>query len=202
MTAARRFIVALAVMVVLAGAAWAPARAQSSATMTELTLDSNTGDLVPGAATVPSFHMNFLLDDASRLNGVPLGMTHDLEISLTSPNSPVFNFLFSPSPQFGIGYDPIAGASRAYVGLTWRLFTENAIYGRFGLAGSFDPPVRANLGGPPLAPLMLHGAVEFGYRVDTTNSLSLAIDQGFAPQDHGTGPLPVDNFLLRFGGKF
>ncbi|MGH6991043.1 MAG: hypothetical protein ACREE3_14180, partial [Stellaceae bacterium] len=125
-----------------------------------------------------------------------------VEISLTSPNTPVFNFLFSPRPQFGIGYDPVAGASRAYIGLTWSLFADNSIYGRFGLAGSYNSPVRAGSGEQQLAPLMFHGAVEFGYRLDRVNSLSLAIDQGVAPDNHGSGPQPIDNFLLRFGGKF
>lgn len=204
MSVARRCGMAVAIAAALAAFAPIPAAwAQTSDTTTRLTLDSNTGNLVPGAATVPSFHMNFMLDDASRLGGTPIGTTHDLEISLTSPNSPAFNFLFSPRPQFGIGYDPAGGASRAYVGLTWNLFTDSAIYGRFGLAGSFDPAI-----GPAanhhvtLAPLMIHGAVEFGYRIDPVNSLSLAVDQGIVPDNHGSGPEPVDNFVLRYGGKF
>jgi hypothetical protein len=195
---------AFAIAGAVGAAAAMPAWAQSTDNTVRLTLDSNTGNLVPGDATVPSFHMNFLLDDAARLSGVPMGSTRDLEISLTSPNLPVFNFLFSPRPQFGIGYDPVAGANRAYIGLTWNLFTASSIYGQFGLAGSFDQ----GIGGAdsahraPLAPLMLHGAVEFGYHLDAVNSVSLAIDQGVAPTYHGAGPEPIDDFLLRYGGKF
>jgi hypothetical protein len=168
-----------------------------------LALDSNTGNLVPGAATVPAFHMDFLLDDAQRLGGTPLGSTRDLEISLTSPNNAVFRFLFSPRPQFGIGYDPVSGANRGYAGLTWDLFTDTSIYGRLGLASSFE----SGGGGVQarqldLAPLMFHGAVEFGYRFDPQNSVSFAIDEGLAPSWHGAGPESVDNFILRYGTKF
>jgi hypothetical protein len=205
MTTRGRVAVALAVAATLATQGAASGRAQAADDGVRLTLDSNTGNLVPGAATVPAFHMDFLLDDAGRLDGVPLGTTHDLEISLTSPNSPVFHFLFSPRAQFGIGYDPIEGASRAYIGLTWNLLSDNSIYGNLGLAGSFDPGgagAASVAGRVPDAPLMFHGAVEFGYRVDQNSSLSLAIDQGVVPNAHGSGPEPIDNFLLRFGGKF
>lgn len=204
----RRFFAFVAAGVLASGLmSAAPVRAQmlipTPTPTTTLTLDSNTGGLVPGAATVPAFHMDFLLDDARRLSDAPLGSTRDLEISLTSPNNAVFRFLFSPRPQFGIGYDPISGTSHGYAGLTWDLFTDNAIYGRFGLAGSFD----SGVGGPlsrrlDVAPLMFHSAVEFGYRLDQRNSVSLAIDQGLAPPYHGAGPESVDNFILRYGTKF
>ncbi|HEX4110917.1 MAG TPA: hypothetical protein VH020_00140 [Stellaceae bacterium] len=168
-----------------------------------LTLDTNSGNLVPGAATVPAFHMDFLLDDARRLSEAPIGSTRDLEISLTSPNSPVFRFLFSPRAQFGIGYDPVSGTSRGYAGLTWDLFTDSSIYGRLGLATSFDPGIGGfEASRLDVAPLMFHGAVEFGYRLDQQNSVSFAIDEGLAPAMHGAGSESVDNFILRYGTKF
>ena len=185
-----------------------PADAQSSTSpaTTRLTIDGNTGDLVPGlAAAAPVFHMDFLLDDARRLSEATLGTTRDLEISLTSPNNSVFRFMFSPRAQFGFGYDPVSGASRGYAGLTWDLFTENSIYGRLGLASSFDA---GGLGGGlperrmQIAPVTFHGAIELGYRFDQKNSVSLAIDQGVVPIARGNNPETVDNFVLRFGRKF
>jgi hypothetical protein len=188
-------------------AAFAPARAQVNLSTINnslsLTLDGNTGSLLPGPDNASSFHMNFLLDDTRRMTDTPLGTTHDLEISLTSPNNSVFRFMFSPRPQFGIGYDPISGTNRAYAGITWDLFSMNSWFGHFGLASSFDP----GLGSPEArrfddAPLMFHGAVEFGYRFNESNALLFAIDQGVAPYAHGMAVGPIDNFTLRYGTKF
>ena len=168
-----------------------------------LTVDSNTGNLLTGAnAGATPFHMSFLLDDPLRMSNTALATTHDLEISLTSPNNAAFRFMFSPRPQFGIGFDPISGTNRAYGALTWNLFSDEALFGNFGLASSFDP----GLGGPDgrridEAPLMFHGAFELGYRLDTQNSLMFAIDQGVAPGVHGAGAEP-DNFILQYGTKF
>lgn len=194
------FVTVLAVGAVLGG----PARAQVNTTnnSVSLTLDGNTGGLLTGAGAGSSFHMNFLLDDPVRMSDTPIGSTRDLEISLTSPNNSVFRFMFSPRPQFGIGFDPLSGTSRAYGGLTWDLFSTPSFFGHFGLATSFN----SGLGGPDArrldeAPLMFHGAVEFGYRLDTQNSLLFAIDQGVAPGARGTAAEP-DNFILRYGTKF
>jgi hypothetical protein len=181
-----------------------PARAQTNPVPGHtigLTLDSNSGNLVTGPDG-DSFHMNFLLDDARRLADAPIGSTRDLEISLTSPNTPAFRFLFSPRPQFGIGFDPLSGTNRAYAGLTWDLFSAGSLFGHFGLASSFDP----GLGGVDPrrldeAPLMFHGAVEFGYRFDPQDSLLFALDQGVAAGPRA-GPTAVDDFTLRFGRKF
>jgi hypothetical protein len=208
MSAARFATSALALCAVLAlAAASAPARAQVKVNTIDnsvsLTLDGNTGSLLPGPDNASSFHMDFLLDDTRRMTDTPLGTTRDLEISLTAPNNSVFRFLFSPRPQFGIGYDPISGTNRAYAGMTWDLFSANSWFGHFGLASSFDP----GIGGPDTrrfdeAPLMFHGAVEFGYRFDQSNALLFAIDQGVAPYARGMGVGPIDNFTLRYGTKF
>jgi len=172
---------------------------------TFLALDLGNG-LVPGAATVPQFHMDFLLDDVVRLSGVPTGSTQDLEISLTSPDTGVFRFLFSPRAQFGVGSDPLSGVNRAYAGLTWNLFNRDSMYGNLGLAGSFDPSSSGYDTDPlhrtVLAPLMFHGAVEFGYRIDQKNTLSLSLDQGVAAISRGPGPESIDNISLRYGLKF
>lgn len=183
-----------------------PARAQMQIggvnNSVSLMFDSNTGNLMTGPQSTPTFHMNFLLDDPLRMSATEIGTTRDLEISLTSPNNSVFRFMFSPRPQFGIGYDPISGTNRAYGGLTWGLFSTGSLFGNFGLAGSFDP----GIGGPDArrfdeAPLMFHSALELGYRFDTQNTLMFAIDQGVAPGIRGAGAEP-DNFMLRYGTKF
>jgi len=189
-------------------AAFAPAHAQVKVSTVNnsvsLTLDSNSGSLLPGPDNASSFHMNFLLDDSRRMTATPLGTTRDFELSLTSPNNSVFRFIFSPRPQFGIGYDPLSGTNRAYAGMTWDLFSTSSWFGHFGLASSFDP----GFGGPfarrfDEAPLMFHGALEFGYRFNESNALLFAIDQGVAPYAHGTGVGPtIDNFTLRYGTRF
>jgi hypothetical protein len=196
-----RFAVALAVAMAICAATGGGVRAQSNGV--SLTLDSNTGSPLTGADAGSSFHMNFLLDDARRMSATEIGTTRDLEISLTAPNNSVFRFMFSPRPQFGIGYDPVSGTNRAYAGLTWNLFSANSLYGHFGVAGSFDP----GIGGIDLrrgdeAPLMFHGALEFGYRLDQQNNLLFAVDQSVAPGAHGPGSEPADNFMFRFGRKF
>ncbi len=188
-------------------AAFAPACAQVNLSTinnsVSLTLDGNAGSLLPSTANSSTFHMNFLLDDTRRMTDLPLGTTRDLEISFTSPNNSVFRFMFSPRPQFGVGYDPISGTNRAYAGMTWDLFTANSWFGHFGLASSFDP----GIGGPnprrfDEAPLMFHGALEFGYRFNDSNALLFAIDQGVAPYARSMGVGPIDNFTLRYGTKF
>jgi len=208
MSAGRFATSALAMLAALAlAAALTPARAQMNLSTVNnsvsLTLDSNTGSLLPGPDNASSFHMNFLLDDARRMTDTPLGTTRDFEISLTSPNNSVFRFIFSPRPQFGFGYDPMSGTNRAYAGMTWDLFSTNSWFGHFGLASTFDP----GLGGSfprrfDEAPLMFHGALEFGYRFSESDALLFAIDQGVAPYARGMGSGPIGNFTLRYGTKF
>jgi hypothetical protein len=133
------------------GAAFAPACAQANVSTINksgsLTFDANTGSVLAAADNPSTFHMNFLLDDTRRMTDTPHGTTHDLEISLTSPNNSVFRFMFSPRPQFGIGYDPISGTNRACAGMTWGLFSTNSWFGHFDLASSFDPGIARTLGG-------------------------------------------------------
>lgn len=195
-------LAAVALCVALAPSARAQMQPGGAGASLTLTLDSSTGNLLGGADAGSPFHMSFLLDDALRMSNTAIGTTRDLEISMTAPNNSVFRFMFSPRPQFGIGFDPISGTNRAYGGLTWNLFSDKALFGNFGLASSFDP----GLGGTDgrridEAPLMFHGAFELGYRLDTQDSLMFAIDQGVAPGVHGVGGEP-DNFILRYGTKF
>jgi hypothetical protein len=206
MSVPRSSLLVVALCVALTALLAAADLARAAGVTTSVNINGDDGDLVPGAATVPAFHMDFLLNDVGRLDAAPAGTTQNLEISLTAPNNSVMRFLFSPRTQFGVGYDPIAGANRAYAALTWNLFKDDAIYGNLGVAGSFDPALGGGGTDPMhrtvLAPLMFHSAVEFGYSFSSQNSLSLAVDQGVIPVNHGAGPEPVDNFVLRYGLKF
>jgi hypothetical protein len=163
------------------------------------------GPMAPGAAAPPDFHLDFLLEDPARsaLRG-PGSNSTNLEITLTSPNNDAFHFLFSPRPQFGFGVDKTTGANRGYAGLTWNLFDSDTVFGNLGLVGTYDPgstspydPQRRPLG----PPLMLHGALEFGYHLGEQHSLSLRLDEGRAPELRLNGETS-DNLRLRYGLKF
>jgi len=165
------------------------------------TIAVNGGALVRGAAPLPEFHLDFLLDEPARSTSQPLISDH-LEIALTSPDNSVFQLLFSPRPQFGIGFDRATGSNRSYAGLTWNLFDSSTMFSNFALAGSYDS-ANANdpthrLLGPPL---MLHGALELGYHFDDKNSLSLSLDQA-RTTDFRLGGEVSDNLHLRYGIKF
>jgi hypothetical protein len=161
----------------------------------------NGNALVPGSAPLPEFHLDFILDDPAGHSLAAPG-TGNLEIALTSPDSGVFRFLFSPRPQFGFNLDPTTG-NRGYAGLTWNLFDGNHLFGNFGLAGSYADPGAPNdpLHRPLGPPIMLHGALELGYHIGTQHSLSLSLDQGRAPAA-GLGGETSDNLRLRYGLRF
>ncbi len=161
------------------------------------------GALVRGGAPLPQFSLDYLLKDAARA-GMPLvGAGENLEIAVTAPDSGVFRFLFSPRPQFGFGVDRATGANRSYAGLTWNVFDSSSVFGNVGVAGTYDVPGNFDPLHRSLAqPLTLHGAVEFGYHLDSQNSLSLSLDHGNAPELRlgGSGD---DNLLrLHYGLKF
>jgi hypothetical protein len=166
-----------------------------------LTLDG--GPLVRGNAPMPEFHLNFL-GNSVPLASNPPGSSPDFDISVTSPHNGVFQFLFSPRPQFGFGYDPLTGDNRGYAGLTWNLFDDKGVFGSVGLAGSYDPgldtlydPLRRSLG----PPLMLRGALEFGYRLGDQHSFSLRLDEDRTP-DFRLNSETLDALRLRYGLKF
>jgi hypothetical protein len=165
------------------------------------TLLVDGGTLVRGGAPMPEFHLNFLGDGAAVL---PPGGSPDLNIAVTSPDNGVFHFLFSPRPQFGFGYDRLTGENRGYAGLTWSLFDDHSLFGSVGLAGSYsagldglDDPVRRSLG----PPLMLHGALEFGYKLGDQHSISLRLDEGRAPEFR-LNTETTDDLRLRYGLRF
>ena len=190
------------VATLLLGAGSLPAAAADQAE--PLTLSG--GASLPDAATAPSFHFDFLLDDPVRAYLKPGDSISNLEITLTSPNSSAFHFLFSPRPQFGFTGDSTAGINRSYAGLSWNLFNTSGLYGNLGLGGTYDTstgtpndPLRR----PLTAPLMLHGGLELGYQFSDQHSLSLRLDEGVSPILRLNGEnSSSDYFRLRYGLKF
>jgi hypothetical protein len=184
----------------LAGlAAAAPALAAGQPTPLSLNGDAPAR----GTTEQPELHLDYLLNDPLRRGATPQLGGDNLEIALSSPDIGVFRFLFSPRPQFGMSLDKVAG-NRGYAGLTWNLFDSGSVFGNVGLAGSYDPgsaapndPFHHALG----PPLMLHGALEFGYHLGPQHSLSLSLDQGRSPEFRLNGET-TDNLRLRYGLKF
>lgn len=167
-----------------------------------LTLQVQGGGLVRGGAPLPEVHLNFLPD--TPLHPATNAAGDDLEISLDSPGSGVFHFLFSPRPQLGFGYDRLTEVNRGYAGLTWSFFGNDRIFGNLALGGTYDPgsttPFDA-LRRPLGAPLMMHGALEFGYQFGDQHSLSLRFDEGRSV-DLRLNAESSDNLSLRYGMKF
>ena len=166
-------------------------------------LNANSGAFVRGAAPLPEFHLNFLLEDPTRRGLQPLAGGDNLEIALNSPDTGVFRFLFSPRAQFGLSLDKIGG-NRGYAGVTWNVFDSETLFGNLGIAGTYDP----NAGAPadplrrPLGPsVLVHGALEFGYHIGTRHSLSLSLDQS-RPPEFKLNAEATDNLRLRYGLKF
>ena len=157
-----------------------------------------------GVVEQPELHLDYLLNDPTRRGAAPSLGSDNLEIALSSPDSGVFRFLFSPRPQFGLSLDKVTG-SRGYAGLTWNLFDSDSLSGNVGLAGSYDPgagapndPLGRTLATPSLT---LHGALELGYHIGARHSLSLSLDQGRTP-DLKLNAETTDNLRLRYGLKF
>ncbi len=193
-----RAVLGFATLACIAGAA-APASAGGQTTQLPLNGDA----LTRSAAEQPEMHLDYLLNDPTR-RGAPAQLGGDnLEIALSSPDTGVFRFLFSPRPQFGLSLDKVTG-NRGYAGLTWNLFDSNSVFGNVGLAGSYDPgsslpndPLHRSLG----SSLTLHGALELGYHIGAQHSLSLSLDQGRTPDLKLNGET-TDNLRLRYGLKF
>jgi len=177
-------------LVVSTGAAFAGGQTQSI---------NLGGTLQRGGAPLPEFHLDFL---PSTPPAPALGGSGNLEIALASPDASGFSFLFSPRPQFGFGFDRATGTNRAYAGLTWNLFDSSTVFSNIGVAGSSDVGAAANE--PPRRffgpPLMLHGALQFGYHLGEQQSLSLSLTQEHAPELRGGEA--SDNLRLRYGLKF
>jgi len=164
----------------------------------------DNGTLVRGGAPLPEFHLNLLPDDSVSRGPSPSGGADNLDISLTSPGTGVFHFLFSPRPQFGFGLDRMTGVNRGFAGLTWNLFDNDRLFGSVGLGGTYDPGATTpfdTLHRPLGPPLMMRGALEFGYQFGGQHSISLRLDEGRAADLRLNGE-NSDNLQLRYGVKF
>ncbi|MGO8914901.1 MAG: hypothetical protein ACLQJR_03220 [Stellaceae bacterium] len=160
--------------------------------------------LVRGGAPLPDFRLNFLPNDPVSQGLNPAGGSNNLEIALTSPGTGVFHFLFSPRPQLGFGLDRMTGVNRGYAGLSWSLFDNDRLFGSVGLGGTYDPGSNTpfdQLRRPLGPPLMMRGALEFGYQFGDQHSLSLRLDEG-RPADLRLNGENSDNLQLRYGVKF
>lgn len=192
-------------LLVLGGAlALAIGAGPASAADQQQRLTVNGETLVRGGAPLPEFHLNFMLEDPGHDALTSPTGSNDLEIALSSPQNGVFHFLFSPRPQFGYGYDRLTGGTRGFAGLTWSLFDDDGLFGSVGLAGSYDPGSSAPYDPQRRAfdqPLMLRGAIEFGYRIGSQHSLSLRLDESRAPEFRLNSETS-DNLRLRYGLKF
>jgi hypothetical protein len=162
---------------------------------------TSVGVLVPGGAPPLEFHLNFpnLLSEPI---GLPKPDDGDLQISLTSPDKSVLQFLFSPRSQFGVATDRDTGTTRSYAGLSWNLFDNGGFFGTLGFSGSmtrFAPEdINRRLLGPPFA---LHSTFEFGYQISDQHSLTLSLDHASTP-DFLNDRNELNNFQLRYGLKF
>jgi len=165
------------------------------------TVTSPGGMLVPGGAPPLEFHLNF-----PNMLGEPVGLPKpddgDLQISLTSPDKSVLQFLFSPRSQFGVATDNETGTSRSYAGLSWNLFDNGAFFSTLGVSGSLtrfgaEDMNRRLLG----APLALHSTFEFGYQISDQHSLTLSLEHASTP-DFLNDRNELNNFRLRYGLKF
>lgn len=162
---------------------------------------SNGGLLVRGGAPLPDFQISFLDNLMGSPLSLPGGSTGGFTIALRSPDQGVLHMLFSPRPQFGISLDRDTGTSRSFAGFAWNVFDIYGVSGNLGLAGSLtqigaEDPNR-HLWGPSLA---LHGTLEFGYRIDDQNSLSLSLDHVTTPDLFNERT--DNNISLRYGLHF
>jgi len=163
-------------------------------------LAGGPGVLIPGGAPALEFRLNFP-SPMIEPQGPPT-TKGDLQISLTSPDRSVIQFLFSPRSRFGTESDPETGSSRTYAGLSWSLFDNGGFFGNLSLAGSVTRPgpdelYRSYLG-PPLA---IHSTFELGYQLGDRHSLTLSFDRATAP-DLFSERNEFGNLRLRYGLKF
>ena len=151
--------------------------------------------LVPGGFALPEFRLDF----PDLLAGPPAG---DLQISLTSSDKSVLQFLFSPRSQFGFNTDPGTGTSRGYVGLSWNLFDNSGFFGNLGFTGSLTRPGAEEMYRRSFGPsLAVHGTFELGYQIGNQHSLTLSLDHATAPDPYSEHS-DYNNFRLRYGLKF
>ena len=177
-----------------------PARADGSAP------SSYVGGLklVWGSVPLPDFRVGFQ-DPSAPAGGLSLDEPGSA-VMLSLSDKPGQQFSFTPrTPQLA----PLAltaGANqRSYLGVSVDISEPTGFYGSVGVGGSVLARRTPSFedGGPRAynAPLMLHGGVELGYRLDSQNSFALSVEESH-PTDGSERGGPIGTYRLRYGLKF
>ncbi len=160
--------------------------------------------LVWGSVPLPDFRLGF---QQSATGGGGLSLDQPgFAMMLSLSDKPGQQFMFTPrTPQLSpLGVSGV-GAQRSYLGLSVDIGEPTGFYGSLGLGGSvlMQRGPAFEDGGPRAynAPLMLHGGVELGYRLDSANSFSLSVEEAH-PTDGSERGGPIGTYRLRYGLKF
>ncbi|MGH7126266.1 MAG: hypothetical protein ACREFI_17960 [Stellaceae bacterium] len=160
--------------------------------------------LVWGSVPLPDFRMGFQQPTTSG-GGLSLD-DPGYAMMLSLSDNPTQHFVFTPrTPQLSPLGLAGGGAQRSYLGLSVDIGEPTGFYGSLGLGGSLllsRTPSFEDAGPRAYnAPLMLHGGVELGYRLDSANSFSLSLEEAH-PTDGSDRGGPIGTYRLRYGLKF
>jgi len=161
--------------------------------------------LVWGSVPLPDFRMGFQQPDAVR-GGLSVDEPGGA-MMLSLSDKPGQQFMFTPrTPQLSpVGVSGGGAQQRSYLGLSVDIGEPMGFYGSLGLGGSVlaQRAPAFEEGGPRAynAPLMLHGGVELGYRLDSANTFSLSVEEAH-PTDGSERGGPIGTYRLRYGLKF
>jgi hypothetical protein len=160
--------------------------------------------LVWGSVPLPDFRTGF--QQPSLSGGSPSLDEPGYAMMLSLSDKPSQQFTFTPrTPQLTpLG---LSGAlsQRSYLGISVDIGEPTGFYGSVGLGGSVltqRTPSFEDAGPRALnAPLMLHGGVELGYRLDSHNSFALSVEEA-RPTDGSERGGPIGSYRLRYGLRF
>jgi len=160
--------------------------------------------LVWGSVPLPDFHMGF--QQPAALGGGSSVDEPGYAMMMTFSDSPGQRFMFTPrTPQLSPLGLTGGGTQRSYLGLSVDIGEPTGFYGSLGLGGSVlvqRTPTFEDAGPRAYsAPLMLHGGVELGYRLDSANSFSLSVQEAH-PTDGSERGGPIGTYRMRYGLKF
>lgn len=160
--------------------------------------------LVWGSVPLPDFRMGFQQPAAAA--GSPAFDEPGYAMMLSLSDKPGQQFMFTPrTPQLSPLAVAGSGSQRSYLGLSVDIGEPRGFYGSLGVGGSvlMQRTPAFEDGGPRAynAPLMLHGGVELGYRLDAANSFSLSVEEAH-PTDGSERGGAIGNYRLRYGLKF
>lgn len=161
--------------------------------------------LVWGSVPLPDFRMGFQQPTTTSRGGLSVDEP-GYAMMLSLSDDPRQHFVFTPrTPQLS----PLAltgsGTQRSYLGVSVDVGDPTGFYGSLGLGGSVLATRTPSFedAGPRAysAPLMLHGGVELGYRLNSANSFSLSVEEAH-PTDGSDRGGPIGTYRLRYGLKF